>query len=107
VIGLAVGAALVVVLIWLPAAISGDYYEITDPLVFMGMPIVVFSVAIDALIGVPAARVPADDPAQKARRPSRTSKTFVAIVAVTGAVLATWFFLRATGAVDASFPDLR
>jgi hypothetical protein len=89
VIGLAVGAALVVVLIWLPAAISGDYYEITDPLVFMGMPIVVVSGAIGALIAVPASRVPADDPAQQARPPSRTSRAFVAIVAATGAVLAT------------------
>lgn len=30
-VGLTVGAALVFGLIWLPAAMRGDFYEITDP----------------------------------------------------------------------------
>ena len=53
-IGLAVGVVLVVMVIWVPAALAGDFYEITDPLVYMGLPMIVISVAVGALIGVPA-----------------------------------------------------
>ncbi|NNM46097.1 hypothetical protein [Knoellia koreensis] len=50
-IGLAVGAVLVVLLILLPAALQGDFYEITDPLVVMGIPLLVLGAAVGALVG--------------------------------------------------------
>ena len=49
-IGLGAGAAFVVLLIALPAATSG-YFEITDPLVYMGISILVVSGAVGAPIG--------------------------------------------------------
>lgn len=48
-IGLAVGIALVALVIWLPAAMWGDFYEITDPLVFMGLPMMIVGTAVGAL----------------------------------------------------------
>ena len=51
---------LVAVLIWLPAAQSGDFYEFTDPLIFMGLPIVTICVAAGALVGVSGAPVSGD-----------------------------------------------
>ena len=98
-IGLAIGAALVALLIWLPRALSGDYYEIGDPLVVMGIPIIVVSVAIGALIGVPPSQAVGDGSTTATQRPSRTSRTLVAFGAVTAAALAIMFFLWGIGAV--------
>ena len=98
-IGLAVGIALVALVIWLPAAMRGDFYGITDPLVYMGLPMMIVGTAVGALIGVPSP--PATGPGLSGlpRRSSRTSNAVVAVVAVTAAFLATWFFLMATGTV--------
>lgn len=104
VIGLGVGAALVVLLIGLPAVISGDYYEITDPLVYMGLPILVVSGAVGAGIGAalpPAHRETTDG---RGQQPSRTGRAAVGLVAVTVTALAVWFFLSAIGAVAATVP---
>ena len=98
-IGLAVGVVLVAVVLWLPAALTGDFYEFTDPLVYMGLPMIVISVAVGALIGVPAAPVVASGSTGPTERPSRASRVVVAAVAVTAAVLAGWVFLTATGAL--------
>ena len=98
-IGLAIGAAVVALLIWLPRALSGDYYEIGDPLVVMGIPIIVVSVAIGALIGVPPSHAAGEGSTTEAQRSSRTSRTFVALGAVTAAALAILFFLWGIGAV--------
>jgi len=57
VIGLVVGAVLVAVVIWLPAALTGDFYEVTDLLIFAGLPMITIRVAVGALIGLPAAPV--------------------------------------------------
>lgn len=94
-----VGAALVVLLIALPAAISGDYYEITDPLVYMGMPILVVSSAVGALIGAAMPPAHRESTNGSGRQSSRTSRTVVGLVAVTTAALAVWFFLSAIAAV--------
>ena len=94
-IGLVIGAALVALLIWLPAALSGDYYEIGDPLVVMGIPIVVVSVAIGALIGVPSSHAAGRGLTTGERR----SKAIVVFGAVTAAALAIMFFLVGVGAV--------
>lgn len=50
-IGLAVGALLVVLIVVLPAALQGDFYEITDPLVVMGIPLLVLGAAVGAVVG--------------------------------------------------------
>ena len=98
-IGLVVGVVLVAMVIWLPAALAGDFYEISDPLVYMGLPMIVISAAVGALIGVPAAPVVASGSTGPTERPSRASRVVVAAVAVTAAVLAGWVFLTATGAL--------
>ena len=98
-IGLAIGAALVALLIWLPRALSGDYYEIGDPLVVMGIPIIVVSVAIGALIGVPPSHPAGGGSTTAAQRSSRTSRTIVAFGALTAGALAILFFLWGIGAV--------
>ena len=98
-IGLAVGVVLVVMVIWVPAALAGDFYEITDPLVYMGLPMVVISVAVGALIGVPAAPAVGNGSTGPSERPSRASRVVVAALALAAAVLAGWFFLTATGAL--------
>ena len=76
VIGLGGGALLVAVLIWLPAAQSGDFYEFTDPLIFMGLPIVTICVAAGALVGVSGAPVSGDG----WTRPSRGTSCRIADV---------------------------
>lgn len=73
-IGLVVGVVLVGVVLWLPAALAGDFYEFSDPLIFMGLPIITISAAVGALIGVPVEPVSGDGPAGQARRPSWARK---------------------------------
>ncbi|MDF8263568.1 hypothetical protein [Luteipulveratus flavus] len=51
VIGLAVGCGLIGLLILLPCAIQGDFYEVIDALVAMGIPLVLISVVTGALLG--------------------------------------------------------
>lgn len=97
-----VGASLVFLLIWLPAALMGDNSVITDPLVYMGLPIIVISSAMGALIGVPASPGLRDSHGEPVRRPSPKSRAVVVIAAGTAVLLATWFFLMATGAVGGS-----
>lgn len=100
VIGLVVGAVLVAALIWLPAALSGDFYEFTDPLVFMGLPMITICVAAGALIGVAARRpVPDDGSSAPARGTSPAGRAAIAVVAVAAAASAVGFFLIATGLV--------
>lgn len=55
-IGLAVGVALALLLILLPAWVQDSFYEITDSLVVMGIPILVASPAIGALVGARTGR---------------------------------------------------
>ena len=51
-VGLCFGVAAVALLILLPSAIAGDWYEITDPLVVMGLPMVAVGTGLGALVGV-------------------------------------------------------
>lgn len=90
---MAIRAALVALLIWLPRALSGDYYEIGDPLFVMGIPIIVVSIAIGALIGVPPSHPAGGGSTTAAQRSSRTSRTIVAFRALTAGALAILFFL--------------
>ena len=51
-VGLCFGVAAVALVILLPPAIQSDWYEITDPLVVMGIPMVVLGTAIGAIVGI-------------------------------------------------------
>ena len=99
VIGLGVGAVIVAAIIWLPAALSGDFYEFTDPLVFMGLPIIIICVAAGALIGVAGSPVPDNGSSAPARGTSPAERAAIAVVAVAAVVAALGFFLMAIGAV--------
>lgn len=84
---------------WLPAALAGDFYEFSDPLIFMGLPMITISTAVGALIGVPAAPVSGGGPAGQAGRSSWASRGVVAVVSVVAVLVALWFFLSATGSI--------
>jgi hypothetical protein len=98
-IGLVVGVVLVGVVLWLPAALAGDFYGFSDPLIFMGLPMITISVAVGALIGVPVEPVSGDGPAGRARPASWAERVVVAVVAVAAVLVALWFFLTATGSI--------
>ena len=51
-VGFCLGVAAVALLILLPSAIQNDWYEIADPLVVMGIPMVIVGTALGALIGI-------------------------------------------------------
>ena len=103
VVGAAAGLLLAVSLIVLPRMVEGDYYEIADPLVFMGLPLLAVSAAVGALIAVlvPRAAVEGavgDDPGAP-RRPSAVG-VVILVVTITTAVTGIWLFLWAVGTVD-------
>ena len=50
--GLCFGVAAAALVILLPSAIQNDWYEIIDPLVVMGIPLVIVGTALGALIGI-------------------------------------------------------
>ena len=93
------GLALVVVLIVLPRMVQGDYYEIVDPLVFMGLPLMVVGGAVGAVVGVSSRSLATEGVVDEARRP-RTARVAVVVVASAAAATAIWLFLWAVGAVD-------
>jgi hypothetical protein len=97
--GLVVGAVLVAAVIWLPAALAGDFYEFTDPLVYMGLPMLTVCVAVGALIGVAAAPVSDDGAPVPTRGNGRAGRAAIAVIALTAAVCAVGFFLFAIGAL--------
>ena len=97
-IGLVVGASLVFLLLWLPAALMGDPSTDTGIIVFMGLPLMVISTAVGGLIGVPSP-LAADGHGEAARRPPLRSRAVVGMVAGAALIGAEWFFLMAIGAV--------
>ena len=98
-IGLVVGVVLVAVVLWLPAALAGDFYEFSDPLIYMGLPMITISTAVGALVGVPVAPVSGDGPTSVARHSSLAGRAVVAVVAVAAVLASLWFFLTATGSI--------
>ena len=97
-IGLVVGVVLAAVLLWLPRALAGDFYEFSDPLIFMGLPMIVISAAVGALVGVPAP-LSSEGLTGQPGRSSSASRTAVAVVSVAAVLVALWFFLTATGSI--------
>jgi len=97
-IGVVVGVVLVAVVLWLPRALAGDFYEFSDPLIYMGLPMIVISTSVGALVGVPAP-VSGEGPSDQARSSSWPSRAAVAVVSVAALLVALWFFLTATGSI--------
>jgi drug/metabolite transporter (DMT)-like permease len=50
--GLCFGVAGVALVILLPPAVQNDWYEIADPLVYMGLPMVLIATCLGAVVGV-------------------------------------------------------
>ena len=94
-----VGASLVFLLLWLPAALMGDPSTDTEIIFFMGLPLMVISSAVGGLIGVPESPLAGDGHGHAARRPTLGSRAVVGIVAGAAVVGAEWSFLMAIGAV--------
>ena len=82
----------------MPSAIANDWYEVTDPLVFMGIPTVVVGTSVGALVGT-RRRAPAS-----AEPPPRRLWWAVPVVAATG--LTVWLALWATGALGIPPPGI-
>ena len=101
-IGVGIGLGLVLLLIVMPRAIEGDYYEVTDPLVFMGVPLLIVCAALGAVVGAPASRAPAVSQQGQVQEPRRAARAVLAVVAGIAISLAGWLFLWATGAVGAT-----
>lgn len=76
-------------LLWLPAAQAGDFSEFSDPLVYLGLPIVIVCVAAGALFGVLTTRPAA----------ATAGRRVASIAAGAVIVLAVWFALFAMGLV--------
>ena len=98
-IGLVVGVVLVAVVLWLPAALAGDFYEFSDPLIYMGLPMITISTAVGALVGVPVAPVSGVGTTGVERRSSWAGGAVVAVVSVAAVLASLWFFLTATGSI--------
>ena len=92
-IGLDVGAALAWWLILLPRLRDGDFYEITDPLIVMGLPLLIVGTGIGTIVGSLIGRGSTDSD------PRRSGRAVAVVVAsVVACLLATWFWLWGTGA---------
>jgi hypothetical protein len=55
-IGLSVGLGMVGLLVLLPRALQGSFSEVSDPLVIMGVPLLVIGAAVGAIVGGPGRR---------------------------------------------------
>ncbi len=98
-IGLAAGITLVGLLIVLPAALQGSYYEITDPLVIMGVPLLVIGASIGALVGALGRRSVTEVHAEPMRWPFALPVAGIT-VALVASLLAGWLLLWGVGALD-------
>jgi hypothetical protein len=99
-IGLAVGVALVGLLILLPGALQGSFYEIADPLAIMGVPLLVVGAAVGALVGAPGRGAVTEVQAPPAPRPSALAVVVGGTVALLACLLAVWLFLWGVGVLD-------
>lgn len=101
-VGAAAGVLLAVALFLLPAVLRGDTYEITDPLVFAGVPLAVFGAGLGALVGLRPGRPGREAAAAPDAPDARRRTAVVAGVAVVAMALAVWTVLWATGVVPVS-----
>lgn len=82
-----------------PAVLDGDYYELTDSLVFFAAPFLLAGAGLGALIGV---RPPAPTGAQAPRPAGRARRPLAVVAAGAAVLLAAWTMSWATGLVDAA-----
>jgi hypothetical protein len=82
-------------LILLPMALQGSFYEAADPLVFMGVPLLVTGAAVGAIVGAPGRRASTD--VQAPPTPGRSAGAVVVggTVALVACLLTGWLFLWA------------
>lgn len=92
-VGLTVGCVLAGLLVLLPAALSGGFYEIEDALIVMGVPLVAVGAAVGFLLGQRRRRTAGPAPS-----PSTAAGPGL-VVALAVCVLALWLFLWGVGAV--------
>jgi hypothetical protein len=90
-IGLWLGLALIGLLILLPRARQGSFYEIGDPLIVMGVPLLVLGTAIGAVLGLALGRRRGTDVLTH-----QATRGFV-ILGLGAVALAVWLFLWGTG----------
>ncbi|HEU4566778.1 MAG TPA: hypothetical protein VFR99_02025 [Marmoricola sp.] len=91
VIGAGVGLVLVAVL-FAPAVLAGDSYELIDSLAVMAAPLLLAGAGLGALIGARPAGQPA--------RPAGHGRRLLAVLAAAAVGLAVWTMVWATGLVD-------
>ena len=94
-IGLDVGAALAGWLFLLPRLRDGDFYEVTDTLIFGALPLLIVGSAIGAIVGAFAHRGDADT---NSWQTGRSAAVVAASLAV--CLLGTWLWLWGTGVVN-------
>lgn len=81
-------------LIALPRARQNFFYEVSDALLVMGIPLLVIGTAVGAMVGVALGRSHRESPSQGATRRSTESLLVVALI---GGILAALLFLWGTG----------
>ncbi len=90
------GLGLIGLLILLPSARRDSFYEVSDALLVMGVPLLVIGTAIGAMAGGLMGRSHGDF----ASPPTRRSTVTLVGVTLVGCVLALWLFLRASGLLN-------
>ena len=92
-IGACVGLALIGLLILLPSARQDSFYEVSDALLVMGVPLLVIGTAVGAMVGAALGRGRRSSPPHG----TRWSTVVLVVVSVVGCVVAVWLFLWGTG----------
>jgi hypothetical protein len=87
-------------LILLPRALQGSFYEVTDPLVIMGVPLLVIGAAVGAMVGAPGRRAMTAVQRSPTPRPSARAVVVGGTVPAAACLLAVWLFLWGVGALD-------
>lgn len=102
------GAVLAALLILLPAAMRGlTYRDVTDPLLYMGLPIIVLAMCVGAIVGAPAPRPQAEVWHAPIQRPSGAAVAAGGIVLLAVCALAAWVLLWGVGYLAEPPPGLK
>ena len=80
--------------------LQGDFYEVTDSLIIMGVPLLVIGAAIGGLIGAPGRKAVKEVPVEATTRRSTPAVVVGATAALVASLLALWLFLWGVGAIS-------